>query len=595
MDRLRGVATWEAAFAILLAALALWLGWLAVGEDAGARKGFAVTAALVVAAPILGRTLFGEASVGLSGLTRIHEANTHDTVQLLVAPYVFRSPAWLLTDATRGVAGVVAANRLLWLIGFAGTATWMRRSLGSWAAAGIVTALGFTGGVTLATYSGENETALAWCVELAGIAAFAVADDPRRARSTRMLAVVELLALPAVSIRRTELALLVGVALVALLVRAALRHPEHGPRLRTFGRRLASALLRPVPLALYCLLIVWHGTNIADLQDDVYALAVRVFGDFAATHRVMVTSLFAQSPTDLSWVLLPQDAAETRGLLFGGLLAWGAWRGVRGGGAGLWLVLGLASLYKVYRHAGHGFDFEMQRYLATVEPLLVASVALGVPSAWARFDGWTRDKPYRHAALAALALLALLDDRYARADDSLGKFPRTSGIVADSQSEFRALAATLAQFPDCAFVTRNVEEVDPEGRVLRGNLIVFGAAWRLPVELNDEAALPSTLAALEPAPRCALVFDGIECGTNGGEPCDRLGESQVLWDAPRMGKTYRHRHWGTTMPTMAPFTVRPLARRLRPAGPLRDAPPPEARRTDRARLPIPEPVAEAGP
>lgn len=593
VQRLRGVATWEAGFAIGFALLALWLGWLAIGPDPNARRGWYATALLVAAAPLLGRSLLGEGSVDIRSLMRIHEANTEDTVRLLVAPYVFHAPAWLLTDGTRGIAGVVAANRLLWLIGLAGTATWMRRLMGSWRAAGIVTALGFSGGVTLATFSGESETALAWCIELAGVAAFVVADDPRRPALVRLLALGQLLLLPLVWTRRGELAFLVGIALAALAIRSLSRHPSAGPALRARAVSFGRALLHPVPVVVFFALALWHGAHIAELQDDVNALAVRVFGDAAADRRVLITSLFTQVPTDLSWLLLPLETAQTRGLLFGGLFAWGAWSALRAGGASLWLVVGLASLYKVYRHAGHGFDFEMQRYLATVEPLLVATVAFGAASAWSRFDTWTRGKPFRHAAIAGLALVALVDERYARDDDSLGKFPRTPGIAADSQTEFRALASALVQFPECALVTRNVAEVDDEARVARDNLLVFGASWRLPLVVTDEAELPATLAEMEPAPRCALVFDGIECGAAGGAPCDRLGTGQVLWDAPRMGMTYRHRHWGATMPSMRPFTLRPLAPHLLPAGPLREAPPPTATRTDGAALPAPAAEAEA--
>lgn len=545
LSQMRGALPWEAVLALILALGCLACGWLAVGSDPGARVGMAVTTALALAAPLLGRTLLGESSVAATLVNRIHEASTLDTVTLIVAPYVFREPAWLLTDATRGAAGVFAANRLLWLVAVAATTTWLRRLLGAWPPTLLVAALIFTGGVTLPSLSAETQTTLAWVLICGGAAAFTVADDPARRPATRIAAVALIGALGAVVDRRRELMLLVAMAYVALAASAVLRSPRWRPPLLHAAKRAVGVAGRPGFLAVYAALALVHGATILDIKNA-----------FASNLEAVAAA--ALLPTDVGFLLLPGDLLLTHGVLLAALVVLGAGVACVRERRWLWWVVAVASLYKVYRSLGHAYVFELQRYIATLAPLVAVIAALGWQELRRWMDRLAPSGPRRRVAWLLVTLTAVVDGAYANESDVFGRWPISATITADSQVEFRGLALAVARYPDCAIVTRSTVTVEA-GFADQQQLVVFGANWRLPTTVDDEAALGPALAALQPAPTCALVFDGLACRAAGKAGCDHLAEGSPVDDFPTSEAAYRHPHFGVATPNGRGFTLRPLA------------------------------------
>ncbi|MCB9740426.1 MAG: hypothetical protein H6747_14280 [Deltaproteobacteria bacterium] len=591
MDHLRGVWPWEAVYAIVLALLGIVVALRASAGDPRVRRWVWATAGLAAATPLLGRTLLGEQTVQLQSVMRMHEGNALTAATTLVAPYVFESQGWLLTDATGGVAGIVAANRLLSSVALLGTFTWLLALLRSLPWAVFATLLAFKGSMAWSIMTSETHTPVIWVAMLPTVAAVALhrrADSLRWERSVAWLFVA---LLPPVFGRRQEVGLLWAVAL--WMMATAPHGPAHALAQRWWRRAVDFARAQRPNAARW--LFVWlllgtvNGGLFGHMQSGAFAALQRLVGEETAEalHHPLLASLSLQ-PFDLSFVFLPGDAASAFGLLGCGLLLWGIVRSFVDGRG--WLLLGLAvlAMYKVFRFMGHGFHYEMQRYIATLVPVCGALIAVGLRDALLRGEPLLAATRHRRLAVGSVVLLALLDPRYAGDSRGTRTWPRPGLQQGDLQSEFVAMSTAVGRYPECAIVTRNTDEVDGDGVPTRQSWIVFGAPWPSPHQLRDEAEIPAALAGLQPAPRCALVFDGLECRAADGVGCDGIAEGDVVDRYSSDVEPYRHLHWGKSNWTARPHTLRSLARRLRPAGPLRDATPPAPRQGSVAALPPPE-------
>lgn len=591
VQHLRGVWAWEAVYAIVLALLGMLVALRATAGDPRVQRWVWATVGLAAIAPLLGRTILGEQTVHMQTVFRMHEGNALTAATTLVAPYVFESQGWLLTDATAGVAGTVAANRLLGAIAVLGTFTWLLALLRSLPWAVFATFLAFKGTMAWSIMTSETHTPVIWVAMLPTVAAVAL---HRRADSRpweRAVAWLFVLLLPPIFGRRQEVGLLWAVA--ALMMATAPHGPAHALAQRWWRRAVDLARAQRPNAArwifVWLLLGIANGWWYGDLQTESFAALQKLIGAETAEvlHHPLVAGLSLQ-PFDLSFVFLPGDAVSAFGLLGCALLLWGIARSFvdeRG-----WLLLSLAVLgmYKVFRYMGHGFHYEMQRYIATLVPIYGAFIALGLRDGLRRSEPLLAATPQRRLAIGSVLLIALLDPRYAGDSRGTDMWPRLGLQQTDLQAEFVGMLTAVGRYPDCAIVTRNTDEVDADGVPTRQSWIVFGAPWPLPHQVRDEAEIPAVLQGLRPAPSCALVFDGLECRAAHGTGCDGIAEGDVVDSYPSAVEPYRHMHWGKSNWTTRPHTVRALARRLRPAGPLRDATPPAPRQGSVAALPRPE-------
>ena len=570
---------------VLLALLGLWFALLATRDAPAARRGLMVVAAMTVAAPVLGHSWLGPASVGTASIAQLHESSARETAHLLVGTYANDQPAWLLTGADHGIHGIVAANRLLWAIGVAAMVVWMRVLLANWGLAIGVVALAVMGSFNLALMNAELETPEIWIAICAGAAAFALAADARRAPALRWLAALYLPLLTTLVDRRRETLLLVAAALLALAWQQLRRSPAWRGRIDRVLQPAVALALHPVALWTFAAAVVAQGL----LQRELTELAVHTgngldigaagngaagngtAGNGAAGSGVSHTSwigiLPAMLPTDLSFVFALLNLAAWSNLLLPVLVLCGGVAIMRERRDWLWLLVTTATVYKVYRSAGHAFPFEVVRYLSTLAPFLAAFAALGLRWAWPRFQALTPTPGARRLALLAVGLAAILDARYGALDAKMGQWLEFGGPQGDQQASFLAMASALHDNPDCAIVTRSTRSSNAEGVVLQEGLIVFGDRWREVTAISAPEELPRTLAARTPAARCALVLDGLDCRGIGSEGCAELGEGPALATYPTSTITYRHAHWGRPVDDLSPFTLRKLRAELAAIGP----------------------------
>ncbi len=551
----------------LLALVGLWLGWLATREHPEARRGVWALALMTLAAPILGRTLLGPDSVATLRIAHLHESNASDTAALLVQAYAEDQPAWQLTSAVRGIHGIVAANRLLWVLGVLAIWVWVRSLLPSGRMAWLVVGLVAGNGFNAALRNSELETPEIWLAVCAGVAAFVVADDARLRAATRWGAAAYLPSLLLLVDRRRETLLLVIAALLSLAARQLRRRPDIAPRLDAAWQRGVAVALRPATLVLFGLLVVAQGLWARELAEACQPLG-HALGDHVHVGGVSPSSwislLPALSPTDVSFVFVLLNLATWSNLLLAILVAYGAIAIVRQRHDWIWLLVTVATVYKLYRAAGHAFPFEVVRYLATLAPFWAAIAALGVTWAWPRLQSATPTPGARRLALLAIALAAILDARYGALDANMGPWLGTRGPVGDQQTSFWAMAQAVETNPDCAVITRSTTETDAEGVVIAEELVVVGQPWATVTRVATEAELPRAVASLSPPPRCTLVLDGLDCRCAGSEGCASLGEGPILATSVPTMVAYRHDHWGRALDDVRPFTVRRLRQDLDP-------------------------------
>ena len=567
LGRLDGGAAALGLIPALLALAGLCFGLLATRDHPAARRGVGWVAALTIAAPLLGRSLLGPDSVPSEVIAHLHESNARDTAALLTERYAMHHPAWLLTSAERGIHGIVAANRLLWALGVAAMVVWMRCLLPNWRLAVLVVALVAGTGFNVALRNAELETPEIWVAICAGAAAFAVADDVRRRPWTRWLATAYLPSLVTMVDRRHETVLIVAAALLVLALRQLRRRDAVRSWLDAKVARALDVATRPASLLVFTAVVVVQGLLQSQLAELAEPIGVAL-NSHLSTETIAASSwmgiLPSVLPTDLTFVFLLLNLASWSNLLLAALVLCGVYQTVSRRRDWLWLLLTVATVYKIYRAAGHAFPFEVVRYLATLAPLLAAFAALGVDWGWPRLQALTPTPGQRRVALAAIGLTALVDARYGALNASMGDWLTLQGPVGDQQIAFHVMTGALDRYPDCAIVTRNTIETNTLGEVEMEELIVFGAGWDRVTTIASVAEIPRVLGALSPPARCAMVLDGLDCRCAGGEGCHELGEGPPLIGRAPTAIAYRHGHWGRPMDDVSPFTLRRLRADLDP-------------------------------
>lgn len=198
-------------------------------------------------------------------------------------------------------------------------------------------------------------------------------------------------------------------------------------------------------------------------------------------------------------------------------------------------------LWRLYYSAGHGYRFELIRYLTIVLPALLL-LALG---GWTELQRWLtyRRVPAlvrRHAG-AGVIVLCLLPPIGVAADRDIAAIGPLSRTQRDTQLEFVYLRRLVADNPTCAFVA----PVDI-GHPTRRAYALFGGSLAYP---RDFAHVPDELTATvlhyAPTADCVLLVLGLDCHIVGRPGCSddaALGPLLERHDVAR--PPYNHDHYG---------------------------------------------------
>ncbi len=532
------------------------------------RRAIAVAIVLFVAAPVVGRIALNASPAGASvsppaSMNLMHEDTTLGVLDRITQPWTWQTPARWLLGPGHGLAGRAAANRLLHGLAMLTLGILLYGMLDSWVAALWIVALGMLSGLPLVIASSETWTPVIWLVCGLGGIGVGSANQASLSTAARWCGAALVLGLGALLGPRHELWLLWLAGSAAALWPLVLTKPT-----RTRLQQVAARILRRPARAPVAALVAVGGLVVGQAVwgEGLTQAVVEAF--HAQTGRSLphlwVSAALAGLPTDLSFLVLPAPLSAATPVAFVGLTLAGAWHVVRRDRRWLWLLLATLTVFKIYWAAGHGHAYESQRYLANLLPALTVLAALG----------WRQMRPLlaqplslpsrRRGLVTLVALLSLIDGRYANDMVPWSAWPFGVALERNFQVNANFLASTTQRWPTCVLVSRSAEHVSGEYSVDNEALVVWGAGWPARRVDGDDTALAAALDGLVPRPNCALAVTALACHLEGSRGCDGLGEGEVLDQVPQLNAPYRHAHFGVARGAVLRFEVRPLARRWWP-------------------------------
>lgn len=548
------------------------------------RRPIVVLVLLFGLAPVLGRTVLGPESVNPRHMNFLHEDITFGVLDRITQPWSSSQQSrWMVGTSTldRGFAGQVAANRLLHGLTLATLLVLLRGFFASWWPALWVVALGGLGALPLSVASSETWTPVIWLASSLAAVGLVTARHAQLAKWSRVLGAVLVMLLGGWLSSRKELALLWVLTACAawwpLLVSEARRE-----RLSTWA---AGVLRRPTRAPLVALLLL---VLLAVIQGRFFPFATPGLADSIHAQtgveipHLWLRAALAALPTDVSFLLLPSTLATTTPLAFVVLLLVGCWHIATRRAGGLWLLVGVGTIFKVYWAIGHGYHFEVQRYLSNLLVPLLCIAALGLHGLIPVISALRADSRYWRGVLAVCVLLSLVDARYGMVAPSWSAWPSSVSVDRNHQRNARFLASAAQRWPSCAFVTRADDSVGAASRVTRESLVIWGAKWpvlrvqptttaghtKAPASgqaAARDAELSAALTSLSPQPPCVLALTSLACALYGSAGCGALGEGAPLHEERHRNRPYRHAHFGVAEGAWLTFAVHPLRRGLRPS------------------------------
>ena len=522
--------------------LGLCVGWRLTSEAPHLRGYVQLGAAWCVLAPLLGRSLLGAQSVDLAHVNLLHEGWTLDMARALTEPWTVGSPTWLLLGPGEGIAGTVAANRLLYVLVALLLMALLEGDGHSRKRALAIAALALLAPAAWATVHSETDVPAMLLRWLLGAVGLCAALRPTLGRLWRVAGLVLIAALTVGIARRQEYYGLAAAALVYGGGAVALPQAARTWIATSAGRLWAGALALP---ALLLAALLWLGSSL------------RLSG-----LRFEVNGLLAALPIWPTWLRAPLDIADTAPALLVGLVGLGALAvAARPSERRLlpWLAVACAQ-YNLYLRVGHADAMELQRYLVNLTPALALVAGVG----WRWLDDltadWRAERPQRARAMAlGLWVCALVDGRIGDNDHPYGPSLLRSPLQNDVQVEARLVARHLQASPDCVFVMRGATALRGPCQLGPTELVVLGAGLGGPRPCADDpAALQATLARLDRPPRCLRTVRGVDCALTGMADCDDLGEGPPLESIVLRSRAYRADHFGCNDRATLTLSVRNL-------------------------------------
>lgn len=459
--------------------------------------------------------------IPLSWITVLHEGPTAQNIEVLYGRNRHTGPnhhflVWLLADTARfGLRDLVRMNLWLSCVQTALLLVLARAILRHILPAAVL--VSFFALSPAARYAAGSELAtpltsvylLLGAVTMAALPRPGDASRPRRGAALGALAALTLL----LGLTRTETA---GFGLLAL--------PWWLARARWGEQRLAEV---GATLWTRCRALRWWqgALGLLGLAATVPLMWVdgRVGWLLAGLHPLN-PSIF--SAPLLLVALLPLGAVAL--VLLGAVQAARRWRHW---GA---LIVAVLVLYRVYYSASHGVFYEMLRYAATLLPAFALLATLG----WSELEQiarWRRWPPrWRHAAMAALAVLMLVPTMPSASallwDTRPGALPTVGMLDTDQQAEVRAMLGAIEAHPECVLATRVTAETERVYAQTRYGWRLFGGPLPAPLSFSEEQAAVGDLAGLVPDNPCVLFFHSLDCHLLQGRDCH-----DVIAGRPRVG------------------------------------------------------------
>lgn len=535
-----------AAFALPLALLlGLGVGWRLTREAPHLRRYVQLSAGWCVLAPLLGRVLLGPQSVDLAHVNLLHEGWTLEMARALTDPWPTGSPTWLLLGPGEGIAGKVAANRLLYALDALLLMALLEGDGHSRKRALALAALALLAPAAWATMHSETDVPAMLLRWLLGAVGLCAARNAALGRPWRFVGLGLIAALTLGIERRQEYYGLAAAALVWGGGALALPEAMRAHITSSLGRVFAGALALP---ALLLAILLWLGSGI------------RVSGT-----RFEVGGLLAAPPIWPAWLRAPLDLGDTAPVLLVGLVCLGAVAiAARPGERRLLPLLAIAcGQYNLYLRVGHADAMELQRYLVNLTPALALIAGAGWRWLDALTDSWRAEQPQRARARAmtlGLWVCAVVDGRIGDSDHPYGPALLRSPLQNDVQVEARLVARHLEAAPDCVFVMRGATELRSRCTPGPSELVVLGMGIGGPRRsADDPAALRATLDRLDRRPGCLRTVQGVDCALAGMPDCTGLGEGAPLETIVMRSRPYRADHFGCNDRAMLTLQVRPLA------------------------------------
>lgn len=582
---------------VALALLLTLLLALRLTKGKATRRWIWLIAAIVVALPLLGRSMLGVTFAGpdgvaISSISLVHEGNEARVAELWTAPYSFADPAWLLTSAHKGFRGRVAANRLLHLLAVVLVLAWLRALAGIaaprrwWMSLWVAGLFAFAAPMWV-TASGETwAPALTVTILFGGIGVVAAGDDSLR-KPWRWLGIMLIPLLATLTERRIEVWLVAAAAMAVSVARLRWTAAQRQAMAERIWARISVALraekdqgARLVGVCLAAFVVIGlvealpvDGAGINTVAETV-AAKLAIWADLETPSPLQVLGIRALSPANWAWLLMPIDLAIAFPMAWIALLLVAFVTVIRRDHSWLWLLVVVLSLFKVFRVAGHGHPYEMTRYLTGLAGPMAFLLGLGALRLEQWLDQPGRDIGTRRLALTAFAIATLIDGSYRSQMHVYGKWLRRAPLEFAEQIDARFVGRAVERWPACLLVTRLPFEVDKDQNVSREGFVLFGGLWHGPQRLTPQgaetvvpmSALAQAIETFEPKPACVLALAALDCNLVGSAGCDALADAgePALTALSQPMKAYRHPHWGTLARNEVSLWLRPLAKRWRP-------------------------------